>query len=332
MTDSTFKALLLRQDEAGKTCATIEQLTTADLPDEQVLIRVEYSSLNYKDGLAVSGTGKIVLNWPMVPGIDLVGTVVDGGESDYQAGDQVVLTGWSVGEKYWGGYSQFQRVRPEWLVPLAQNLTGLQAMAIGTAGLTAMLCVMALEEGGVKPDSGTVVVSGAAGGVGSVAVALLANLGYRVAAITGRESTHTYLKQLGASQILSREEMAARPRPLEKSRWAGAIDTVGGELLSRLLAESDYGATVAACGLAGDYKLPSTVMPFILRNVRLQGVDSVMCPVARRLQAWNRLASELPQEMLTAINQVVSLEQIPERADAIIKGQVQGRVVVDLQL
>ncbi|MEH6823919.1 MAG: MDR family oxidoreductase [Motiliproteus sp.] len=332
MTDSTFKALLLRQDEAGKTCATIEQLTTADLPDEQVLIKVEYSSLNYKDGLAVTGTGKIVLNWPMVPGIDLVGTVVDGGESDYQAGDQVVLTGWSVGEKYWGGYSQYQRVRPEWLVPLAQNLTGLQAMTIGTAGLTAMLCVMALEEGGVKPDSGTVVVSGAAGGVGSVAVALLANLGYSVAAITGRESTHAYLKQLGASQILSREEMAARPRPLEKSRWAGAIDTVGGELLSRLLAEADYGATVAACGLAGDYKLPSTVMPFILRNVRLQGVDSVMCPVARRLQAWNRLASELPQEMLTAINQVVSLEQIPEQADAIIKGQVQGRVVVDLQL
>lgn len=332
MTEYTFKALLLRQDEAGKTCATIEQLTTADLPDEQVLIKVEYSSLNYKDGLAVTGTGKIVLNWPMVPGIDLVGTVVDGGESNYQPGDQVVLTGWSVGEKYWGGYSQYQRVRPEWLVPLAQNLTALQAMAIGTAGLTAMLCVMALEEGGVKPDSGTVVVSGAGGGVGSVAVALLANLGYSVAAITGRESTHAYLKQLGASQILSREEMAARSRPLEKARWAGAIDTVGGELLSRLLAEADYGATVAACGLAGDYKLPSTVMPFILRNVRLQGVDSVMCPVARRLQAWNRLASELPQEMLTAINQVVSLEQIPEQADAIIKGQVQGRVVVDLQL
>tara|TARA_R110002167_G_scaffold57140_5_gene161984 strand:- start:4300 stop:5298 length:999 start_codon:yes stop_codon:yes gene_type:complete len=331
MTDSTFKALLLRQDDAGKTCSAIEQLTTADLPDEQVLVRVEYSSLNYKDGLAVTGKGKIVLNWPMVPGIDLVGTVVDGGSSEYQAGDKVVLTGWSVGEKYWGGYSQYQRVRPEWLVPLAKGLTPLQSMAIGTAGLTAMLCVMALEEGGVTPDSGTVVVSGAAGGVGSVAVAILANLGYKVAAITGRESTHAYLKELGASEILSREEMGARSRPLEKSRWAGAVDAVGGEMLARLLAEADYGSTVAACGLAGDYKLPTTVMPFILRGVRLQGVDSVMCPAPRRNLAWNRLAKELPQEMLNAINNVVTLEQIPQQAEAIVQGQVQGRVVVDLQ-
>jgi len=331
MTDSSFKALLLRQDDAGKTCAAIEQLNVADLPNEQVLIRVEYSSLNYKDGLAVTGIGKIVLNWPMVPGIDLVGTVVDGGSSSYKAGDQVVLTGWSVGEKYWGGYSQYQRVRPEWLVPLTDALTPLQSMAIGTAGLTAMLCVMALEEGGVTPESGTVVVSGAAGGVGSVAVALLANRGYKVAAITGRESTHAYLTQLGASQILSREEMAVKSRPLEKSRWAGAVDTVGGEMLGRLLAEADYGATVAACGLAGDYKLPTTVMPFILRNVRLQGVDSVMCPTPRRIQAWQRLAAELPKEMLDAINHVISLEEIPQQAEAIIKGQVQGRVVVDLQ-
>ncbi|MFT5721009.1 MAG: acrylyl-CoA reductase (NADPH) [Motiliproteus sp.] len=331
MTDSSFKALLLRQDAAGKTCAAIEQLTVADLPDEQVLIRVAYSSLNYKDGLAVTGIGKIVLNWPMVPGIDLVGTVVDGGASDYQPGDKVVLTGWSVGEKYWGGYSQMQRVRPEWLVPLAAELSPLQSMAIGTAGLTAMLCVMALEEGGVTPDSGTVVVSGAAGGVGSVAVALLASLGYQVTAITGRESTHAYLRQLGASQILSRAEMAAKSRPLEKSRWAGAIDTVGGEMLNRLLAEANYGATVAACGLAADYKLPTTVMPFILRNVRLQGVDSVMCPLPRRIQAWDRLARELPKEMLNSINNIVTLEQVPQQAEAIIKGEVQGRVVVDLE-
>ncbi|MFT6915280.1 MAG: acrylyl-CoA reductase (NADPH) [Motiliproteus sp.] len=331
MTDTSFKALLLRQDDAGKTCAAIEQLTVAELPDEQVLIRVEYSSLNYKDGLAVTGIGKIVLNWPMVPGIDLVGTVVDGGTSEYQPGDKVVLTGWSVGEKYWGGYSQMQRVRPEWLVPLTASLSPLQSMAIGTAGLTAMLCVMALEEGGVTPDSGTVVVSGAAGGVGSVAVALLASLGYQVAAITGRESSHAYLKQLGASQILSREEMAAKSRPLEKSRWAGAIDTVGGEMLNRMLAEADYGATVAACGLAGGYKLPTTVMPFILRNVRLQGVDSVMCPLPRRIQAWERLARELPKEMLNAINNIVTLEQVPQQAEAILKGEVQGRVVVDLQ-
>lgn len=331
MTDSSFKALVLRQDDNGKTCAAIEQLSSSDLPDEQVLVKVDYSSLNYKDGLAVSGVGKIVLNWPMVPGIDLVGTVVDGGDSDYQAGDKVVLTGWSVGEKYWGGYSQFQRVRPEWLVPLPDNMSALQSMAIGTAGLTAMLCVMALEEGGVTPDSGAVVVSGAAGGVGSVAVALLATLGYRVTAITGRESTHDYLRQLGASDILSREEMAARSRPLEKSRWAGAIDTVGGDMLARLLAECDYSGTVAACGLAGDYKLPSTVMPFILRNVRLQGVDSVMCPVDRRTQAWNRLAQQMPPQLMDSINQVVTLEQVPQLASDIIKGQVQGRTVVDLQ-
>ncbi|WP_421867786.1 MDR family oxidoreductase [Motiliproteus sp.] len=331
MTETAFKALVLRQDDEGKTQAAIEQLGQQDLPDEPVLVKVDYSSLNYKDGMAVTGTGKIVLKWPMVPGIDLVGTVVDGGDSDYQAGDKVVLTGWSVGEKYWGGYAQYQRVRPEWLVPLPAGITELQSMAIGTAGLTAMLCVMALEDGGVTPDSGTVVVSGAAGGVGSVAVALLAKLGYKVAAITGRESTHDYLKSLGASELLSREEMGARSRPLEKSRWAGAIDTVGGDMLGRLLAECDYSGTVAACGLAGDFKLPTTVMPFILRNVRLQGVDSVMCPAARRVEAWKRLAEDLPQSLLDSINQVVALEQVPEQAAAIMAGQVQGRVVVDLQ-
>jgi len=331
MTDTPFKALVLRQSDEGKTLAAIEQLTLADLPAEEVLVKVEYSSLNYKDGMAVTGTGKIVLQWPMVPGIDLAGTVVDGGNSSYRPGDRVVLTGWSVGEKYWGGYSQLQRVRPEWLVPLPEGLTTQQAMAVGTAGLTAMLCVMALEEGGVTPDKGTVVVSGAAGGVGSVAVALLAKLGYQVAAISGRESTHVYLKELGATQIIGREEMAARSRPLEKSRWAGAIDTAGGEILARLLAETDYSGTVAACGLAADYKLPTTVMPFILRNVRLQGVDSVMCPLARRNQAWQRIAQGLPANLLNAINQVVTLEQLPALAADIVKGQVRGRVVVDLQ-
>ncbi|OMH39772.1 MDR family oxidoreductase [Motiliproteus sp. MSK22-1] len=331
MTDSTFNALVLRKDDEGKTHAAIEQLSAADLPDEEVLVKVEYSSLNYKDGMALTGTGKIVHTWPMVPGIDLAGTVVDGGTSSYQTGDRVVLTGWSVGEKYWGGYSQYQKVRPEWLVPLPQGLSTQQSMAVGTAGLTAMLCVMALEDNGVQPADGPVVVSGSAGGVGSVAVALLAKLGYQVAAITGRESSHNYLRQLGASILLSRKEMAERSRPLEKSRWAGAIDTVGGDILARLLAEANYGGCVAACGLAADFKLPTTVMPFILRNVRLQGVDSVMCPIERRTQAWNRLAAELPENMLNAINQVASLEELPELAQAIIKGQVQGRVVVDLQ-
>ncbi|HEY5718646.1 MAG TPA: MDR family oxidoreductase [Motiliproteus sp.] len=331
MSDTPFKALVLRQSDDGKTLAAIEQLQLSDLPDEEVLVRVDYSSLNYKDGLAVTGTGKIVLKWPMVPGIDLAGSVIDGGNSHYQPGDRVVLTGWSVGEKYWGGYSQLQRVRPEWLVPLPAGLSTQQAMAVGTAGLTAMLCVMALEEGGVTPAQGPVVVSGAAGGVGSVAVALLAGLGYEVAAITGRASTHDYLRELGARQILDRDEMAAKARPLEKSRWAGAIDTTGGEILARLLAETHYSGTVAACGLAADFKLPTTVMPFILRNVRLQGVDSVMCPAARRAQAWQRIAAELPATLLNAINQVATLEQLPQLADDIVKGQVRGRVVVDLQ-
>ncbi len=331
MTESTFKALVLRQDDDGKTRSAIEILTNADLPDEEVLVNVEYSSLNYKDGMAVTGTGKIVLTWPMVPGIDLAGTVIDGGKSSYKTGDKVVLTGWSVGEKYWGGYSQRQRVRPEWLVKLPEGISSQQSMAIGTAGLTAMLCVMALEDGGVRPDSGPIVVTGAAGGVGSVAVALLAKLGYRVSAVTGRSSSHDYLRNLGATEFLDRETMAARPRPLERSRWAGAIDTVGGEILSRLLAETNYGATVAACGLAADYKLPTTVMPFILRNVRLQGVDSVMCPTARRAEAWRRLATDLPDSLLDSINQTVTLEGVQAKAEAIMQGQVQGRVVVDLQ-
>lgn len=326
----TFKALLLRQDDDKKTQATLETLTVADLPDEDVRVAVEYSSLNYKDGMAVTGTGKIVLQWPMVPGIDLAGTVLESRSDAYKAGDKVVLTGWSVGEKYWGGYSQQQKLKADWLVPLPAGLTTQQAMAVGTAGLTAMLCVMALEEGGITPESGPVVVTGAAGGVGSVAVAILAKLGYQVAAVTGRESTHDYLRALGASEILSRDEMAAKPRPLEKQRWAGAVDTVGGEMLARVLAEADYSGVVAACGLAGDFRLPTSVMPFILRNVRLQGVDSVMCPLARRSEAWSRLAQDLPMAQLEQVMQVVSLDEVPAQAAKIMQGQVQGRVVVDL--
>ncbi len=329
MTTDTFKALVLEQED-GKTVADIHQLNLSDLPDEDVLVKVDYSSLNYKDGMAVTGTGKIVLNWPMVPGIDMAGTVVESASDSYTAGDKVVLTGWSVGEKYWGGYSQMQRVKSDWLVPLPDGISAQQAMAIGTAGLTAMLCVMAIEDGDITKDSGKVVVTGAAGGVGSVAVALLAKAGYEVTAVSGRESTHDYLRALGASEILSREEMSERSRPLEKSRWVGAVDTVGGEMLARILAEMDYSGVVAACGLAGSYKLPTTVMPFILRNVRLQGVDSVMCPFERRTQAWQRLASDLPKDMLDNIGQLVSLEQVEEKAQAIMQGQIQGRVVVDL--
>ncbi|GAB4354599.1 MAG: MDR family oxidoreductase [Gammaproteobacteria bacterium] len=326
----TFKALMLTQDDNGKTIAEIRQLTDADLPEGDVLVAVEYSSLNYKDGLAITGKGKIVRTWPMVPGIDLAGTVLQSDSADYQAGDKVILTGWSVGEKYWGGYSQRQRVQSKWLVPMPEDLDAQRAMAIGTAGFTAMLCVMTLEEAGVTPDKGTVVVTGASGGVGSVAVAILAKLGYTVAAVSGRAESADYLRQLGASEILSREEMSQPPRPLEGQRWAGGIDTVGSTILARVLAETHYGGCVAACGLAGGADLPTTVMPFILRNVSLRGVDSVMCPVERRKVAWQRLVSDLPADALGEIAHVASLEELPELAAKIIAGQVRGRVIVDV--
>ncbi|WP_372740660.1 MDR family oxidoreductase [Neptunomonas sp.] len=324
-----FKALVLDQVD-GKTIAEIKTLDVSDLPEEDVLVDVDYSSINFKDGLAITGTGKIVSRFPMVPGIDLVGTVAESSSDAYKAGDKVVLTGWSVGERFWGGLSQKARLKSEWLVPLPTGMSPEVSMSIGTAGLTAMLCVMALEEGGVTPDKGPVVVSGAAGGVGSVAVAILAKLGYEVAAITGRAETEPYLRGLGATTILTREEMSEKARPLERQRWAGGIDTVGDAMLARILAEADYNATVAACGLAGGFKLPTTVMPFILRNVRLQGVDSVMCPVERRIKAWNRLQTDLPAAALGEISQVISLEQVPEYASKIVNGQVQGRTIVDL--
>ena len=324
-----FKALVLNQDE-GKTTSAIEQLAMSDLPEEDVLIKVDYSSLNYKDGLAVTGKGKIIRNFPMVPGIDLVGTVEDSADARYSKGDKVVLTGWGVGEMYWGGYSQYSRLKADWLVPLPEGMDPVRTMQIGTAGLTAMLCVMALEEGGVTPESGPIVVSGAAGGVGSVAVAILAGLGYQVAAITGRAETEGYLRGLGASEILSRDEMAQPPRPLEKQRWAGAIDTAGDTILARMIAETNYSGVVAACGLAASFKLPSTVMPFILRNVRLQGVDSVSCPYERRNMAWQRLLTQLPENALGEIAQIIALDNVPEYAEKITNGQVKGRVVIDL--
>lgn len=326
----TFKTLMLTQDDAGKTVAAIRQLGDADLPEGDVLVAVDYSSLNYKDGLAITGKGKIVRTWPMVPGIDLAGTVLQSDSSDYAAGDKVVLTGWSVGEKYWGGYSQRQRVQSKWLVPLPEGLDSRRAMAIGTAGFTAMLCVMTLEEAGVTPDKGTVLVTGASGGVGSVAVAILTRLGYTVAAVSGRPESEAYLRRLGASQLVTREEMNQPPRALEGQRWAGAIDTVGSTLLARVLAEMVYGGCVAACGLAGGADLPTTVMPFILRNVSLRGVDSVMCPVERRKQAWQRLVTDLPADALGEIGHVATLEELPTLAEQIIAGQVRGRVIVDV--
>ncbi len=327
----TFRALVLERDDEGATQAQIRTLSEADLPEGDVLIEVAYSSLNYKDGLAITGRGKVVREWPMVPGIDLAGRVLASDSPDWQPGDAVLLTGWGVGERYWGGFSQRQRVRSEWLVPLPEGLDALDAMTLGTAGLTAMLCVMTLEEAGVKADAGPVLVSGASGGVGSLAVALLSAAGYEVTALTGRPEGADWLRELGAAEILSRESMSAPPRPLESQRWAGAVDTVGGVVLARTLAELRYGGAVAACGLAGSHELSTTVMPFILRNVSLRGVDSVVCPRERRLAAWERLARDLPREHLAAIRQVARLEDLPALAERILAGQVRGRVVVDLQ-
>ena len=326
-----FNALVLTQVE-GKTQAHIQTLTTDDLPAGDVLIAVDYSSLNYKDGLAVTGTGKIIRDFPMVPGIDLAGSVLESNDARYKVGDQVIVTGWGVGERYWGGYAQQARVKADWLVPLPKGLSTQQAMIIGTAGFTAMLCVMALQEGGVQPDAGKVVVTGAAGGVGSVAVLLLAQLGYHVVAVTGRPDTHAYLSSLGAKEFLTRDEMLQPARPLENQRWMGAVDVVGGSILSRVIAEMQYNGTVAACGLANSFKLDTTVMPFILRNVRLQGVDSVSCPFTRRQQAWQRLAAELPASAYTELSQVIGLTAVPDAAQAIIEGKIQGRVLVNPNL
>ncbi|HOP17253.1 MAG: oxidoreductase [Gammaproteobacteria bacterium] len=328
MTD-TFKALVLTQED-GKTVSTVKQLGNDDLPEGDVLLAVEYSSLNYKDGLAITGKGKIVRQWPLVPGIDLAGNVLESTSSDYAVGDKVVLTGWSVGEKYWGGYSQRQRVQSQWLVPLPAGMDTRQAMAIGTAGFTAMLCVMTLEEAGVTPDKGPVVVTGATGGVGSIAVAILHKLGFQVTAVSGKPDAEGFLRDLGASEILTRDEMSKPPRPLEGQRWAGAVDTVGSTMLARVIAETHYNGCVAACGLAGGFDLPTTVMPFILRNVSLRGVDSVSCPVERRKQAWQRLVSDLPAQALGEIGQVANLEQLPELAEKITNGAIRGRVIVDL--
>jgi acrylyl-CoA reductase (NADPH) len=329
MTQETFKALFLTQQDK-KTVATIKQLALTDLPTGDVLVAVEYSSLNYKDGLAITGKGKIVRQYPMIPGVDLAGTVLESDAQDYKPGDKVVLTGWEVGEKYWGGYSQRARLQSQWLVPLPPGLDTQKAMAIGTAGFTAMLCVMTLEEAGVSQDRELpVLVTGASGGVGSVAVALLAKLGYPVAAVTGRKESHDYLKELGAAEIVDRTEMEKTPRPLENQRWSGAIDTVGGTILARVLAETRYGGSVAACGLAGGADLPATVMPFILRGISLRGVDSVKCPPPRRKRAWERLAQDLPANALKAITHIASLEEVTQLADDIVAGKVRGRVVVD---
>ena len=327
-----FNALVVTKDEdSGKTAAAVQQIGIEDLPQGEVTVAVEYSTVNYKDGLCIGPGGGLVRKYPHVPGIDFAGTVEASDDDRYSPGDKVVLTGWRVGEAHWGGYAQKARVRADWLVPLPRGLDTRQAMAVGTAGFTAMLAVMALEDHGLDPDKGPVLVTGAAGGVGSVATALLANLGYEVAGVTGRPETADYLKSLGASTIVPREEINETvKRPLESETWAGCVDAVGGPMLARVLGQMKYGGSVAAVGLAGGPQLPATVIPFLLRGVNLLGIDSVMQPFDNRLRAWQRIARDLPMDKLEAMIRPATLEDLPALGADILKGQVQGRVVVDV--
>ncbi len=325
----SFNALIVNKDDEGKTHAEVTQITEDQLPEAEVTVAVEYSTVNYKDGLCIGPGGGLVRNYPHVPGIDFAGTVETSSDERYKPGDKVVLTGWRVGEAHWGGYAQKARVKADWLVPLPTGLDTRQAMAVGTAGFTAMLAVMALEDHGIK--KGPVLVTGAAGGVGSVATAILANLGYEVAAVTGRPETEDYLKSLGASRIVARDEINETvKRPLEGETWGGCVDAVGGAMLARVLGQMEYGASVAAVGLAGGAALPATVIPFLLRGVNLLGIDSVMQPYDNRLRAWERVAKDLPMEKLEAMVQPAGLSDLPQLGADILKGQVKGRVVVDV--
>ncbi len=327
----SFQALLVEKNDDGKTSASVQQLDESRLPEGDVTIDVEYSTLNYKDGLCVGPGGGLVRNYPHIPGIDLAGTVAESSNKDYKQGDKVVLTGWRVGEAWWGGYSQKARVKGEWLVPLPEGISTQQAMAVGTAGFTAMLAVMALQDHGLEPDQGPVLVTGGAGGVGSVAVAILSNLGFEVAAVTGRPEAADYLRSLGATTIVDRSEINETvKRPLEAESWSGCVDAVGGDMLARVLGQMKYGASVAAVGLAGGAQLPATVIPFLLRGVNLLGIDSVMQPFDNRLRAWQRLTQSLPMEKLEAMVTPATLSDLPELGKQILKGQVRGRVVVDV--
>ena len=326
-----FNALLVEKDEeSGKTSAAVKQISDDDLPEGEVTVAVEYSTLNYKDGLCIGPGGGLVRNYPHVPGIDFAGTVESSSDDRYSAGDKVVLTGWRVGEAHWGGYAEKARVKADWLVPLPEGLDTRQAMAVGTAGFTAMLAVMALEDHGIK--DGPVLVTGASGGVGSVATAILAALGHEVAGVTGRPDSADYLKALGATEIVAREDLAeTTKRPLETERWGGCVDAVGGAMLARVLGQLKYGASAAAVGLAGGADLPAKVVPFLLRGVNLLGIDSVMQPYDNRLRAWERIAKDLPMEKLDAMVQPATLSDLPKLGADILNGQVRGRVVVDVR-
>jgi acrylyl-CoA reductase (NADPH) len=329
MADS-FRALVLEEAEKGVT-ASIQTIDEDRLPDGDVTVAVSYSTLNYKDGMVLGGIGRLVRDYPHVPGIDFAGTVTSSDSPDYGAGDKVVLTGWRVGEAQWGGYAERARVKADWLVPLPDGLSEKDAMTLGTAGFTAMLAVMELEDHGITPESGPVLVTGANGGVGGVAVAVLARLGYEVHAATGRVELADGLKALGAAEIIPRSELDEAPtRPLLAERWAGAVDAVGGKALSAMLPQMKYHGAVAACGLAGGAQLDSTVIPFLLRGIKLLGIDSVMCPTDRRRAAWNRLATDMPKAALEAVCEIATLEDLPELGRKILKGETRGRVVIKI--
>lgn len=324
-----FKAIMISKGEAGQQVA-LTKVGKDQLPPGDVLVRVLCSTLNYKDALAITGKGRIVREFPMVPGIDLAGVVEQSGHPDFRAGDKVVLNGWGVGEAHWGGLAEYARLKGDWLIPLEPAFTPEQAMSIGTAGYTAMLCVMALERNGVTPGSGEILVTGAAGGVGSVATALLAKLGYTVAALTGRPAEAGYLQALGASRIVDRADYAAPGKPLAREQWAGAVDVVGGQVLANVCAAMKYRGVVAACGLAGGMDFPATVAPFILRGVTLAGIDSVMCPKPWRIEAWHRLARDLDPGLLASMTTRVPLEDVVPTAERLIAGAVRGRVIVPI--
>lgn len=325
-----FKGILINKDDNGYR-AELTDIDDAQLPEGNVTVRVSHSTLNYKDGLAITGKGPIVRQFPMVPGVDLAGTVEDSSDPDFKPGDQVVLNGWGVGEGHWGGLAERARVQGKWLIPLPSAFTPAQAMAIGTAGYTAMLAIMALEKNGVTPDKGDVLVTGANGGVGSFAIALLAKLGYRVVASTGRVSESEYLTSLGAAEIIDRATLTEPGRPLAKERWAGAIDSVGSHTLANICASTRYWGTVATCGLAQGMDFPASVAPFILRGVTLAGIDSVMRPRQDRIDAWARLARDLDLSLLPLISREIGLSEVIETAHQLMDGQVRGRIVVDTQ-
>ncbi|MFN4272010.1 MAG: MDR family oxidoreductase [Aliihoeflea sp.] len=326
----TFRAILVSRDEEKKQSVDFVDMRDEELMEGDVTVAVEATTVNYKDGLAITGMAPVVRRWPMVPGIDLAGTVIASEHADWKSGDKVILNGWGVGETHYGAYAGRARLKGDWLVGLPSSMSAHDAMAVGTAGYTAMLCVMALERHGIEPGRGPVVVTGAAGGVGSVAISLLSRLGYHVIASTGRTSEAGYLKELGAAEVIDRAELANPAKPLAKERWAGGVDAVGSHTLANVLSMTSYGGAVAACGLAGGMDLPTSVAPFILRGISLLGIDSVMAPHALREEAWSRLASELDHAKLAALSTTIAFDDIPAAARDIVEGRIRGRVVVEM--